>query len=66
MWANGATPRQEDGLYWCNGQASAPCNGEADFASDGIHLTNTGQTKAGNILYNFFSQSKYTRPWFYQ
>jgi hypothetical protein len=67
MWANGATPRQEDGLFWCDGQAAAPCNGEIDFGSDGLHLNDTtGTTKAGTILFNFFSQSKYTRPWFYQ
>jgi len=66
FWANGATPRKEDGLYWCNGQAQAPCSGETDFSSDGIHLTDTGAAKAGSLLFNFFSQSKYTRSWFYQ
>jgi hypothetical protein len=61
-WANGDTPRS-DGLVWCNGQANAPCNGEVDFQSDGIHPNTQGDQKVTNLLMNFFLNSVYT-PWF--
>jgi len=61
-WANGDTPRS-DGLVWCNGQANAPCNGEADFQTDGTHPNPQGDTKVANLLMNFFLNSPYT-PWF--
>lgn len=63
FWANGTTPRS-DGLVWCNGQTGAPCNGEMDFGSDGLHLTATGGDKAANLLLNFFLNSPYTKSWF--
>jgi hypothetical protein len=61
-WANGDTPRS-DGLVWCNGQASALCNGAVDFQPDGTHPNSQGNQKVANLLVNFFLNSVYT-PWF--
>ena len=61
-WANGDTPRS-DGFVWCNGQAGSPCNGEADFQSDGTHPNAQGDEKVANLLMNFFLNSAHTR-WF--
>jgi hypothetical protein len=61
-WANGDTPRW-DGLIWCNGQASSPCNGEVDFQPDGTHPNTQGDQKMANLLVNFLLNSPYT-PWF--
>lgn len=63
FWANGDVPRS-DGLVWCLGQTSAPCNGEVDFGPDGLHLSTAGGQKAANLLLNFFLTSPYTAPWF--
>jgi len=64
LWANGTTARS-DGLVWCNGQASGPCNGEQDYASDGTHPSApAGQQKVGSLLLNFFNASPYSTPWF--
>jgi len=62
-WASGPIPRS-DGLIWCNGQAAAPCSGEIDFQSDGLHPNTAGATKFANILMNFFLNSPYTSAWF--
>jgi len=76
IWAAGDTPRS-DGLIWCDGQASAPCNGEVDYQSDGTHPDTLGQEKVAcqaacggstgsptqNLLY-FFLNSPYTKAWF--
>jgi Bacterial Ig-like domain (group 2) len=61
-WANGDTLRS-DGLVWCNGQATSPCNGEVDFQTDGIHPSTQGDQKVANLLLHFFLNSSYT-PWF--
>jgi uncharacterized protein YjdB len=61
-WANADTPRS-DGLFWCNGQANSPCNGEVDFQPDGTHPNTQGDQKVANLLMNFFLNSSYT-PWF--
>jgi hypothetical protein len=63
LWADGPNPRS-DGLVWCFGQTGAPCNGEFDFNSFGLHLNTTGATKAANLMLNFFTTSPYTTPWF--
>jgi len=63
LWANGTTARS-DGTIWCNGQPGPPCNTEIDFASDGTHPSQPGQTKVGTMLVNFFKTSPYTSGWF--
>jgi hypothetical protein len=64
VWANGATARS-DGLVWCNGQTTSPCNGELDYQSDGTHPSNpTGTAKVANQLLTFFRTSPYTASWF--
>jgi hypothetical protein len=62
LWADGDIPRS-DGLFWCNGQAAAPCNGEVDYLTDGTHPNATGDQKAAGLMMNFFLASPYT-PWF--
>lgn len=63
LWADGPIPRS-DGLVWCNGQESSPCDGEIDFDSDGVHPDTLGQDKVSNMLMNFFSTSQFTKSWF--
>jgi len=63
LWANGDTPRSEDNLIWCNGQAGSPCNGIADFQADGTHPNASGEGKVSNLMMDFFLGSPYT-PWF--
>ena len=52
-WADGLTPRS-DGLTWT-------CN---DFSSDGTHPAQSGESKFGQKLLQFFLNSPYTTPWF--
>ena len=75
LWAKGGNARAEDSLVWCDGQSGAPCNGEVDFETDGVHLNSTGLTKAGGSNYAtwpnggilaFFLHSPYTKPWFHK
>jgi hypothetical protein len=65
IWADGSIPRS-DGLTWCAGSLSPspPCNGEQDYQSDLLHPNDAGQTKVANMLWDFFSTSVYTTPWF--
>jgi len=63
IWADGPNPRS-DGLAWCDGQSSTPCNSEVDFQSDGTHPSSAGIHKVANMLTNFFSSSPYTTGWF--
>jgi hypothetical protein len=53
MWADGLTPRS-DGLIW-------EC---ADLQSDGTHPSESGETKVGTMLMDFFLNSPYAAPWF--
>jgi uncharacterized protein YjdB len=62
LWADGDIPRS-DGLFWCDGQTNAPCNGEVDYQVDGTHPNAQGDQKVANLLMKFFLASPYT-PWF--
>jgi hypothetical protein len=52
-WADGMNPRS-DGLIWERG----------DFVTDGTHPSQSGETKVGNMLMDFFLNSEFTQPWF--
>jgi hypothetical protein len=52
-WANGSVPRS-DGVSWTR----------ADFANDGIHLSQAGESKIAGMLIDFFKTSPNTRCWF--
>ena len=63
LWANGVHARS-DGLFWCDGQQAAPCNGEADFRSDDhTHPSPEGEAKVTQLLLKYFLSSPYT-VWF--
>jgi len=54
LWADGATPRQGDGLTWL----------AADLQSDGTHPSSSGVQKVGTQLLTFFRSSEFTACWF--
>jgi hypothetical protein len=53
LWSNGNSPRT-DAFQW----------DRIDFKTDGIHLSQTGETKMATVLLEFFRTSLYTRCWF--
>lgn len=52
-WANGMNPRS-DGLTWK----------PADFDPDLTHPSQSGETKVGGMLLDFFEHSAQSQPWF--
>ena len=52
LWTMGDRPRQ-DGFFWTT----------EDFV-DCIHLSDSGETKAGGLLLDFRKSSAYSAPWF--
>jgi hypothetical protein len=54
LWADGLTPRS-DGLIW-------RCS---DLETDGTHPSQSGESKVGQLLLQFFLGSPYTAPWFH-
>ena len=53
LWADGATPRS-DGFLW----------NRTDFKEDGMHPSQSGESKVGVTLLEFFKNSPYTKCWF--
>ncbi|MBA2303142.1 MAG: hypothetical protein H0W08_10960 [Acidobacteria bacterium] len=53
LWADGTTPRA-DGLRWV-------CS---DFASDGVHPSDTGRRKVAELLLTFFRSDSTAREWY--
>jgi hypothetical protein len=53
IWANGLIPRS-DGLIW-------QCD---EFEPDGTHPAEPGKLKVANILFDYFTQHEFTKPWF--
>lgn len=53
LWASGTKARL-DGLKWIR----------SEFEPDGFHPSQTGETKIGLHLFNFFTQSKFTSCWY--
>ena len=54
LWANGATPRQGDGLVWQH----------EDLGGDGTHPSTSGREKVARLLLDFFKSDPLAKPWF--
>jgi hypothetical protein len=54
LWADGKTPRQDDGLAWL----------ARDISSDGIHPSEIGRKKVAEHLLRFFKSDPNTKTWF--
>ena len=54
LWANGATPRQGDGLAWK----------PEDYAKDFTHPGEVGRQKVAKLLLDFFTGDANAKPWF--
>ena len=70
LWASG-TNANSQGLFWCGGQAGAPCFGEQDFRAgvgadpgDFTHPSSEAEQKVGSILLSFLETSPYAKGWF--
>jgi hypothetical protein len=70
LWASGPNANSQ-GLYWCSGQAAAPCFGEQDVRAgiptdpgDFTHPSTAGEQKVATILLKFMENSPYTTRWF--
>ncbi len=56
LWADGTTPRKDDGLVWERG----------DLGGDGTHPSDSGRQKVANLLLTFFKTDPVARTWFTQ
>jgi hypothetical protein len=54
LWADGATPRPDDGLAWK----------AEDISSDGTHPSDAGRKKVAEQLLKFFKSDSYAKTWF--
>lgn len=54
LWANGAKPREADGLVWL----------KEDFGNDGTHPSDLGRLKVAKMLLDFFRTDATSTPWF--
>lgn len=54
MWANGATPREYDGLYWL----------PTHYKTDMVHPNDLGQAVWADHLFRFFNTCPATADWF--
>jgi hypothetical protein len=54
LWADGETPRKDNGLTYK----------QSDLGNDGTHPSDTGRAKVANLLLNFFKTDPGARKWF--
>jgi hypothetical protein len=54
LWADGAKPRQGDGLVWTRD----------DLGPDGTHPSSAGRQKVANLLQTFFETDANAKQWF--
>jgi hypothetical protein len=54
LWADGTTPRKDDGLTWL----------AEDISSDGIHPSEVGRKKVADQLLKFFKSDPNAKTWF--
>ena len=54
FWADGLTPRKDDGLVWMR----------SDLANDGTHPSDSGRQKVAEQLLAFFKTDEFTKVWF--
>jgi hypothetical protein len=54
LWADGATPRQSDGLTWKR----------EDLGGDGTHPSQSGRDKVAKLLLSFFEEDSLAKSWF--
>ena len=76
IWAYGTTPRNFDGLVWCNGQSLTQCNNgnqrdvlygdttdQTDYWGDFTHPAGGGVEKVADHLVTFINNSPWVAPW---
>ena len=54
LWADGTTPRKQDGLTW----------ERSDLVADGVHPSDSGRRKVANLLLEFFTTHPLAKSWF--
>lgn len=54
LWAQGDTPRKQDGLTWT----------QTDVRADRLHPNESGSRKTTALLLNFFKTNEGTSRWF--
>ena len=79
LWASATSVSSKTGLFWCNGQAPAPCNGAQDvrygvlgdqmnFWGDFTHPTYTAIGKVADKIVDFLTNTQnpnraWVAPW---